>query len=227
MGSKVSTLLQPEEVAAIHLETGFTANQIYRLYSRFTRLDKAANGYLCQEDFFRIPELAINPLSERIVYTFFSDDGIENDQVNFRQFIRVLARFLPYKKHKHNDKTATTIANNNTTTNTINTTTPTTPATNTTSNCNGSDLNSREEKLKFAFKMYDLDGDKIISRDELINVLHMMVGANISSEQLGSIADRTLLEADCDQDGCISFQEFCTIMSKVDVNQKMSIRFLN
>ena len=38
--------------------------------------------------------------------------------------------------------------------------------------------------LSVAFKMYDLDGDDKISRDELLNVLHMMVGANISDEQV-------------------------------------------
>ncbi len=35
-----------------------------------------------------------------------------------------------------------------------------------------------------AFKMYDLDGDDKISREELLAVLHMMVGANISEEQV-------------------------------------------
>lgn len=35
-----------------------------------------------------------------------------------------------------------------------------------------------------AFKMYDLDDDNKISRDELLAVLHMMVGANISDEQV-------------------------------------------
>ncbi len=36
----------------------------------------------------------------------------------------------------------------------------------------------------------------------------MMVGINISDEQLSCIADRTLSEADEDQDGFISFDEF-------------------
>lgn len=33
--------------------------------------------------------------------------------------------------------------------------------------------------LLVAFKMYDLDNDDMISRDELLAILHMMVGANI------------------------------------------------
>ena len=40
----------------------------------------------------------------------------------------------------------------------------------------------------------------------------MMVGANISDEQLGIIADRTLSEADDDQDGYISFEEFSKVI---------------
>jgi len=35
-----------------------------------------------------------------------------------------------------------------------------------------------------AFNMYDLDNDNKISRSELLGVLHMMVGANITDEQV-------------------------------------------
>ena len=62
MGNHSSLMLREDEIAAIEVETGFTPNQIERLYSRFTSLDKGDNGFLCREDFHRIPELAINPL---------------------------------------------------------------------------------------------------------------------------------------------------------------------
>lgn len=47
------------------------------------------------EDLYRIPELVINPLGERIIQTFF----LESDQINFRQFMKTLGLFRPYKKH--------------------------------------------------------------------------------------------------------------------------------
>ena len=58
-------------------------------------------------------------------------------------------------------------------------------------------------------------------------MLTMMVGANISPEQLMSIAERTIMEADEDNDDLISFEEFAKVLERTDVEQKMSIRFLN
>lgn len=72
-----------------------TPNQIERLYSRFTSLDRTDCGTLSREDFLRIPELAINPLCDRIVHAFFADST--DDRVNFRQFMQVLAHFRPIK----------------------------------------------------------------------------------------------------------------------------------
>ena len=46
-------------------------------------------------------------------------------------------------------------------------------------------------------------------------------------EQLTSIAERTILEADSNGDQMISFDEFCAALERTDVEQKMSIRFLN
>lgn len=75
--------------------------------------------------------------------------------------------------------------------------------------------------------MYDLDDDDSISRDELLNILQMMVGSNISQDQLISITDRTIVEADQKAQGKISFDDFCLALERTDVEQKMSIRFLN
>ena len=79
-------------------------------------MDKQQKGYLTREDFLRIPELAINPLGDRIVHAFFRDgrassgSGIEKgsagdrDVVNFCDFVRVLAHFRPIKKNVEKNK---------------------------------------------------------------------------------------------------------------------------
>jgi len=193
MGNSSSLHLQQEDVQAIQDETGFTPQQIERLYSRFSSLDKAGKSHLTREDFLRIPELAINPLGDRIVHAFFyeSKNG-EEDKVDFKDFVRVLAHFRPIKKNQEKNK-----------------------------------LNTRMEKLHFAFRMYDIDGDDKISKEELLAVLTMMVGQNICPEQLLSIAERTIIEADTDRDNLISFEEFAKVLERTDVEQKMSIRFLS
>ena len=128
-------------------------------------MDKQDKGYLSREDFLRIPELAINPLGDRIVHAFFFESRSgDEDKVDFKDFVRVLAHFRPIKKSAEKNK-----------------------------------LNTRMEKLHFAFRMYDLDGDDKISKEELLAVLTMMVGSNISTEQLISIAERTIMEADLDK----------------------------
>ncbi|CAI5445783.1 unnamed protein product [Caenorhabditis angaria] len=86
--------------------------------------------------------------------------------------------------------------------------------------------NSREAKLRFAFTMYDLNKSGTITKDEFQDILEMMIGKNVPIEQVKSIADRTMREADKDYDGFITFQEFCHAMDKTDIEQKMSFRFL-
>lgn len=84
-----------------------TANQIERLYSRFTSLDRGDLGTLSREDLLRIPELAINPLGERIVDLFHTDSGKNCDRINFLQFMRVLSKFRPIRLNKENKQNNT------------------------------------------------------------------------------------------------------------------------
>ena len=56
--------------------------------------------------------------------------------------------------------------------------------------------NNEEEKIKFAFRVYDLDEDGYISNGELFKVLKMMVGNNLNDIQLQQLVDRTIIQAD-------------------------------
>lgn len=59
--------------------------------------------------------------------------------------------------------------------------------------------------------MYLLRASVCVRVSVCVQVLRMMVGVNISDEQLGSIADRTIQEADTNGDMCISFSEFIKV----------------
>lgn len=75
---------------------------------------------------------------------------------------------------------------------------------------------NKEQKLRFAFKVYDIDRDGYISNGELFIVLKMMVGNNLKDQQLQQIVDKTIMEADLDGDGKISFEEFATMVGSTD-----------
>lgn len=57
---------------------------------------------------------------------------------------------------------------------------------------------NKEEKLRFAFKVYDIDRDGYISNGELFLVLKMMVGSNLKDQQLQQVSGQTLLLSDTD-----------------------------
>ncbi|MEQ2223153.1 hypothetical protein ILYODFUR_033846 [Ilyodon furcidens] len=102
------------------------------------------------------------------------------ETVDFPSFVRVLAHFRPKEKNRTREGTQQEPE----------------PA------------NSRNQKLKFAFRLYDRDGDGKISRVELLQVLREMLGMQVTEEQLQSIAERAIQEADLDKDDAISFDEF-------------------
>jgi len=53
----------------------------------------------------------------------------------------------------------------------------------------------------------------------------MMVGNNLSDVQLQQIVDKTILEADEDDDGKISFSNFANVLAHNDLDEKMRINF--
>ncbi|CCU77359.1 putative calcineurin regulatory subunit B [Blumeria hordei DH14] len=82
---------------------------------------------------------------------------------------------------------------------------------------------NKEQKLRFAFKVYDIDRDGYIGNGELFIVLKMMVGSNLKDQQLQQIVDKTMMEADLDRDGKISFEEFTKMVENTDVSMSMTL----
>jgi len=150
-----------------------------KIHRRFKKLDTDHSGTISLEEFTKIPELANNPLLQRIISVF---DTNKDDEIQFSEFLSGLSIFTS--------------------------------------------KGNREAKLRFAFNVYDINGDGFISNGELFQVLKMMVGSNLNDVQLQQIVDKTMLEADKDKDGRVSFEEFGKMISNVDdIESKLTISF--
>mmetsp|Transcript_10097 Transcript_10097/g.19535 ORF Transcript_10097/g.19535 Transcript_10097/m.19535 type:complete len:178 (-) Transcript_10097:382-915(-) len=79
------------------------------------------------------------------------------------------------------------------------------------------------QKTRFAFEVYDINRDGYISNGELFTVMKMMVGSNLNDAQLQQLVDRTMLQADLDHDGLISFEEFQKVVAHIDISDKLKI----
>ena len=77
-----------------------TEQEITRLYKRFKTLDKDKKGYLTQHELLSIPELAMNPLANRILAVFDSNSGHMKggEFLTFTDFLKCLSAFAPSTK---------------------------------------------------------------------------------------------------------------------------------
>jgi serine/threonine-protein phosphatase 2B regulatory subunit len=176
MGNGVSGL-DRESIDALLKASGFSEGELKKLYRRFKLLDKDGSGTLTTNEFMSIPDLALNPLLERILQIF---DKNKDDEIQFSEFISVLSTL--------------------------------------------SDKGTKEDKLRFAFQVYDIDADGYISNGELFRVLKMMVGTNLTDIQLQQIVDKSMIEGDLDGDGKISFEEFVKMIGTSEgIDEKLTI----
>ncbi|XP_050617478.1 calcineurin subunit B type 2 [Macaca thibetana thibetana] len=152
----------------------FDNDEIKRLGRRFRKLDLDKSGSLSVEEFMSLPELRHNPLVQRVIDVFdTNDDG----EVDFKEFILGTSQF--------------------------------------------SVKGDEEQKLRFAFSIYDMDKDGYISNGELFQVLKMMVGNNLPDWQLQQLVDKTILILDKDGDGKISFEEFSAVVRDLEIHKKL------
>lgn len=234
-------MLQDGEIKQISEETGFSPSQIERLYSRFAHLDRGNCGTLNKNDLMSIPELAINPLCDRLIQMFFLNCESDDEMINFRQFIRVLATFRTTNNSTPNETNSASFTSSN---KQDDTNYPIRPQ-----NISGSKINKNEtsasdritngkkmvnglhgclrKKLSFVFRIYDADNDGRISFNDLRSILKMMVGNYIEDVQLDKIATRAFVEVDEDNDGFVEFNEFCRVFSEKGLDEKLRVKFLN
>ncbi|KAJ0411663.1 hypothetical protein ATCC90586_004132 [Pythium insidiosum] len=71
----------------------------------------------------------------------------------------------------------------------------------------------KEEKLKFAFMVFDEDGNGVITRQELMKILKANHMAS-SEAEVARKADTIMSQGDKDGDGVISFDEFSIVSKK-------------
>ncbi len=72
---------------------------------------------------------------------------------------------------------------------------------------------SKEEKLKFAFMVFDEDGNGVITKQELTKILKANHMAS-SEKEVARKADTIMAQADKDGDGVVSFEEFVGISKR-------------
>lgn len=82
---------------------------------------------------------------------------------------------------------------------------------------------SEEQKLNFAFGIYDVNKDGYISNGDLFHVMKMMVGDNLSDEQLQQLVDRQIIKADKKQNGMLDFEDFKEAVKNIGVAEQLSI----
>jgi len=177
MGNQSS--LTAQQIEDAKLQSGFTPDEIARLFKRFKKLDVDNSGSLSTEEFLAIPELEHNPLVRRVVDTF---DSNKNGDVDFQEFVKALTIFSAVQ-------------------------------------------HDEDERTRFVFRLYDVDGDGMIGNSDLYSVLKTMVGSNLSEVQLQQLVDRTLRQGDKDMDGKLNYEEFKAMVKDQGITARLSLDY--
>ena len=89
------------------------------------------------------------------------------------------------------------------------------------------DFSEKEEKIKFAFQVYDFNGDGFLSNSDLFHTLKLLTGDNLTDVQIQQVVDRTMLRADKDYDGKLSSEEFEEFVKDIKVEKLFSMNLFD
>ena len=202
--------LAEEEVDSLAVATSFTRSEVRQLWRSFHKLDVDGSGHLSQAELMTLPQLAFNPLGERVVEASFerrSEQRAKADRcasvlgsakdllstgtggaaaaasqdLDFADFVHALAPFAPGALG--------------------------------------------DTKLRLAFRAYDFDGDSFLSRTDLTMLMKRLLPEDAEEDLIKHVVDRTLEEADMDGDEQLSYDEFRSVVANSDLKAKLTILF--
>lgn len=78
-------------------------------------------------------------------------------------------------------------------------------------------------KRDFLFRVYDIDGDNYVSKEDLIHVLQLLLGEYTDAESVARIADDIVTHADHDGDGLISKDEFEQVVDIAHIQRRATV----
>lgn len=82
------------------------------------------------------------------------------------------------------------------------------------------------EKYKFAFKIYDFNGDGEISNGDLYHMIKLMCKDSLGDVHIQQLIDRTMQAADLDRDGVLSLEEFMVYVQHSNIEELFSMKAL-
>ena len=81
------------------------------------------------------------------------------------------------------------------------------------------------ERIKYAFRIYDCDEDGKIGKEDLQQTLGVISGDKMEPEFLLTVVDQVFEEADSDRDGYIEFDDFAKVVMNTDIEGKLTFDF--
>lgn len=197
------------EYAGLSTKTGFSCEQIAVLHKRFKQLSHNEDT-LQKDELDSIPDLACNPIRAQIIQAFFDRRNFRQsavgtvEEITFEEFVVVMSHFRPPSSRMTEEQRESV----------------------------------RKEKLRFLFNMHDTDNDGTITLQEYRHVVEELLSRSgeLGKETAKSIADAAMLEVASISVGHmepdefyegITFDHFLKLLNSFDIENKMSIHFLN
>ncbi|UJR16378.1 hypothetical protein I4U23_003281 [Adineta vaga] len=234
MGATPS-LPESVNVEEITNNTGLSKKQISSLWTRFFELDrdgrgdtKGYKGYIDGDDLGRVPKFDENPIAPRLIKVILDDFGSDG-KLTFPQFVYFMSTFGQCVRgghehhghhHSHSKRRSSLQAT------TVNSTSQLATKSTLENVRYSPDDTPKTRKVKFMFRMYDIDRDGRLSKEDVQETLKMMVG-KISDDEASIIAEKVIAEFIDDQPNSkVSLETFVNTLKTLDFNDKMGLKLL-